>query len=182
MSGEKLEIDPIQPQNSFWSSRQKAISHCMDSIAWCEITGETSAYNSTLRIVYSISPSSQQYDNIMPSSSLSSSSKSNATMATFKHYDFVTNAVTAREIVQKINNIIEVRSSGTRREYLQKRSITTRKGGLDPLKRNVGGGSSSGTGSGGSSSGGSSAMKTNIIIGDKRKLLGKISPKKKPSV
>lgn len=185
VSGEKLEIDPIQPQNSFWSSRQKAISHCMDSIAWCEITSDASAYNATLRIVYSISSSSQQFDNIMPSSSLSSSTKSSAaTMATFKHYDFVTNAETAREIVQKINNIIEVRSSGTRREYLTKRSITSGKGNnqSDSLKRTstgVGSSSNSGTGSGGSN--GSNAMKSNII-GDKRKLLGKISPKKKPSV
>lgn len=52
ISGEKLEIDPVQPQNSKFWSRQKPISHSMDLVVWCEIE-ETTRSRSTVRIVYS---------------------------------------------------------------------------------------------------------------------------------
>lgn len=155
ISGEKLEIDPVQPQNSKFWSRQKAINHSMDSVAWCEIVGETSSYNLCIRIVYSVTNDTQKGNQSMHTS------------ASFKHYDFVANAVTAREIVEKINNIIEVRSSATRREYLNKHY-------LSPGNRLGVTSSGSGSGSGsGRSSGGSTGIQT-----EKRKGLGKISPKK----
>lgn len=161
VSGEKLEIDPIQPQHSFWTSRQKAISYCMDSIAWCELTNQTSAYNATIRIVYSVTSPQEVHQ------SKAGTMMAIQTSTNFKHYDFVTNAVDAREIVQKINNIIEVRSSGTRREYLAKRSLTSTNT-TDGSIRSSGGG------------GGGGVITPSIV--DKRKVLGKISPKKKASV
>lgn len=167
VSGEKLEIDPIQPQSSFFS-RQKAISHCMDLIAWCELTNETSAYNATIRIVYSVS-SPQVVHQPKAGTIMAIQTSTN-----FKHYDFVTKAVTAREIVQKINNIIEVRSSGTRREYLAKRSSSNTS---DGSNRSSSGG---GAGGGGGATGAGTSMTSSVI--DKRKVLGKISPKKKASV
>lgn len=47
--------------------------------------------------------------------------------SSFRHYDFITNPVTAAEIVEKINNIIEVRSSTSRREYLARYPTATKK-------------------------------------------------------
>lgn len=47
------------------------------------------------------------------------------TSASFKHYDFETDQNTADEIVQKINLILELRSSASRKEYLTAREKKT---------------------------------------------------------
>lgn len=53
ISGEKLEIDPVQQKTSKFSlSRQKAVSHHIDSIAWCEII-DTKSSKSYFRVLYS---------------------------------------------------------------------------------------------------------------------------------
>lgn len=55
ISGEKLEIDPVQQKSSkFTLVRQKAVSYPMDSIAWCEIT-DFKTHKSSFRIMYSLS-------------------------------------------------------------------------------------------------------------------------------
>lgn len=56
ISGEKIEIDPIQQKNSTFnfSMKQKAISHHMDTIAWCEIT-DVKTNRTSFKIVYSLS-------------------------------------------------------------------------------------------------------------------------------
>lgn len=54
ISGEKIEIDPVQQKSSkFALVRQKAVSHHMDSVAWCDIIEEKSRENKTVfRIIY----------------------------------------------------------------------------------------------------------------------------------
>ena len=40
----------------------------------------------------------------------------------YKHHDFETDARTAKEIISKVNNILEMRSSPVRKEYLSQRT------------------------------------------------------------
>lgn len=52
ISGERIEIDPVQQKSSkLMPFKQKAVSHHMDTIAWCEITDIKSS-RSTFKIVY----------------------------------------------------------------------------------------------------------------------------------
>lgn len=118
ISGEKLEIDPVQAQNSKFWSRQKAINHNMDSIVWCEIIDDSSPHRVCFRIVYSYTPTADG----QPSSPVQHSN-----ISTFRHYDFITDAIMAKEIVEKINHILDVRSSESRREYLSNYARTDRK-------------------------------------------------------
>lgn len=124
ISGEKLEIDPVQPQNSKFWSRQKPISHSMDLVVWCEIE-ETTRSRSTLRIVYSAGIVNN--DSILLQQQTQQQQQHNDGNSSFRHYDFITNPVTAAEIVEKINNIIDVRSSTSRREYLARYPAATKK-------------------------------------------------------
>lgn len=116
ISGEKLEIDPVQAQNSKFWSRQKAINHNMDMIVWCEIIDDSSVHRVCFRIVYSPTADGQ------PSSPVQHSN-----ISTFRHYDFLTDAVMAKEIVEKVNHILDVRSSNYRREYLSNYARSDRK-------------------------------------------------------
>lgn len=118
ISGEKLEIDPVQAQNSKFWSRQKAISHNMDLIVWCDIIDDSSVHRVCFRIVYSHTPS----DVVQPSSPVQHSNSS-----TFRHYDFLTDAIMAKEIVEKVNHILDVRSTESRREYVSNYARTDRK-------------------------------------------------------
>lgn len=121
ISGEKLEIDPVQPQNSKFF-RQKPISHSMESVVWCDIE-ESARSRTVVRIVYCSSPDAlqtQQQQQLQSPHSIDTNSS-------FRHYDFVTNPVIAAEIVEKINNITEVRSSSNRREYLLRHPNATKK-------------------------------------------------------
>lgn len=53
VSGEKIEIDPIQQKNSkFTFVRQKPVSHHIDSVAWCEFTDVKSS-STAFRVTYS---------------------------------------------------------------------------------------------------------------------------------
>uniref|UniRef100_A0A1Y1K0I4 Uncharacterized protein n=1 Tax=Photinus pyralis TaxID=7054 RepID=A0A1Y1K0I4_PHOPY len=55
ISGEKIEIDPLQQKNSkFTFVRQKPVSHHIDSVAWCEVT-DTKSSGTAFRVVYSSS-------------------------------------------------------------------------------------------------------------------------------
>lgn len=144
ISGEKIEIDPIQQKNNFWT-RQKASNHSMESIALCEEI-ESKGDRKIFRIVYSPTFGLPQQHRLLQhqhsvdayllaaAAAASSSSTTTATSSTmhhhhltssplqssasFKHYDFESEAKMADEIVKKINNILEVRSSTSRREYL----------------------------------------------------------------
>ncbi|XP_022900434.1 stress-activated map kinase-interacting protein 1 isoform X2 [Onthophagus taurus] len=103
ISGEKIEIDPVQQKNSkFPFVRQKAVSYHMDSIACCDIV-DAKSNRAVFRIVYSA---------IDPANSGSFGQTMN-----FKHYDFESDLNTAKAIAQKINQILEIRSSVSRKEY-----------------------------------------------------------------
>ncbi len=124
ISWEKLEIDPVQTQNSKFWSRQKAISHNMDSVVWCEII-EGSVHRVCFRIVYSHSPNAiDGGGGGQPSSPVQ---HSNSGTLNFRHYDFLTDAIMANEIVEKINHILDVRSTESRREYVSNYARTDRK-------------------------------------------------------
>lgn len=120
ISGEKLEIDPVQAQNTKFWSRQKPISHSMESVVWCDIEEQTRS-RAFVRIVYSTTTPN---DSFLHSNHHQQHHDNNPS---FRHYDFITNPVTAAEIVDKINNIIEVRSSASRREYLSRYPTATKK-------------------------------------------------------
>lgn len=124
ISGEKLEIDPVQPQNTKFWSRQKPISHSMESVVWCDIEEHTRS-GAIVRIVYSTLTSNDSFSQLNHQQQQSQQHHDNN--LTFRHYDFKTNPVTANEIVEKINNIIDVRSSAIRREYLSRFPTTIKK-------------------------------------------------------
>ncbi|XP_053695431.1 stress-activated map kinase-interacting protein 1 [Sabethes cyaneus] len=127
ISGDKLEIDPVQQKSAakFWP-RQKSANHSMDSIAHCSLV-ERKTSKAVLRIVYSATSypqglsASSGTEFVMSSPTIRQQQQSGQT-ALFKHYDIETDPATAQEIVEKINNILEVRSSPVRREYIASRS------------------------------------------------------------
>ncbi|CAH0559047.1 unnamed protein product [Brassicogethes aeneus] len=119
ISGEKIEIDPIQQKNSKFPnlSKQKAISHHMDTIAWCEITDVKNS-KTCFKIVYSLTFGGSVPNTADNSFGSYSFSPVLQTSASFKHYEFETDNSTALDIVQKINSILELRSSSSRKEYI----------------------------------------------------------------
>ncbi|XP_049954431.1 target of rapamycin complex 2 subunit MAPKAP1 [Schistocerca serialis cubense] len=105
ISGEKVEIDPVVQQkvaSKFWG-RQKAVSYDMDNVAACDLTDTKSGGRATFRLVYHHAPSAEQ---------------NQPAAASYKHHDFEADHATADEIVQKVNHILELRSSVRRKEYL----------------------------------------------------------------
>lgn len=149
ISAEKLEIDPVQQQNSRFWSHQKAISHSMDAVVWCEISDEPSPQRALVKIVYcplmgggsaemgsvggrgsgrmqastltdgsspAVLVSGQSAGGAGGGGSLNGLASPNA----YRSYKFLTDVVTAQEIVDKVRNILEVRSSPARCEYMQR--------------------------------------------------------------
>ncbi|XP_071802798.1 target of rapamycin complex 2 subunit MAPKAP1-like [Asterias amurensis] len=97
VSGDKIEIDPVsQPKTTaakFWSSKQKAVSIDTDRLAACALTDEKPSGKTVFRLTYkSISHE-------------------------FKHRDFETDHSSAKQIVSKINQILELRASAVRNDY-----------------------------------------------------------------
>ncbi|KAK2584441.1 hypothetical protein KPH14_006821 [Odynerus spinipes] len=114
ISGEKIEIDPVitgKGASKFWN-RQRAVSYHIDNIAWCEIT-ENKGSKTTFTLVYT--PHSSTLDSLSGSSSHTHSLHQSAS---FKNHDFEADSITAEEIVRKINHILELHSSTSRKEYL----------------------------------------------------------------
>uniref|UniRef100_A0A182K939 Uncharacterized protein n=1 Tax=Anopheles christyi TaxID=43041 RepID=A0A182K939_9DIPT len=105
ISGDRFEIDPI-PNNpgKFWN-RQKPACHTMDSVAACTIV-ERKNLKAVLRLVYCTA-------NVV--------SGDTEGPVSFKHYDIETTLDTAEQIMEKVNNILEVRLSPIRREYMRRR-------------------------------------------------------------
>lgn len=112
ISAEKLEIDPVQPQSAKFWSHQKAISHSMDSVLSCELVDRLSS-DPVIRIYYCQTRSNEDGSG----TKLGSPSSSNGSESVRSYY-FITDKNTAHEIVNKIRNIIEVRSSEARRDLL----------------------------------------------------------------
>ncbi|XP_047352649.1 target of rapamycin complex 2 subunit MAPKAP1 [Vespa velutina] len=114
ISGEKIEIDPVitgKGASRFWN-RQRAVSYHIDNIAWCEIT-ENKGSKTIFTLVYT--PHSSTLDSLSASSSQTHSLHQSAS---FKNHDFEADSMTAEEIVRKINHILELHSSTSRKEYL----------------------------------------------------------------
>lgn len=174
ISGEKLEIDPVQQKNSKFWSRQKAISYNIESIAYSEIidqksnkailriwyltlqppgtfincatgggssgnnNGSGSGFNVVGLGIANFFPDSLSYhhiksNNIQPDVFITSSVSPRHTNYSvnyhnFKYYDFETDILTAQQIVDKLNFILEVRSSVIRREFLVARDKKKDKG------------------------------------------------------
>lgn len=108
VSGEKIEIDPVQQRNTtrFWI-KPKAVSLPFDLVASCELL-ETKPNKSTFRILYSNS-NGPYYGSLDTSTSAPKM---------FKHYDFETDLSTAQEIVSKVGNILTLHMSNSRRKYM----------------------------------------------------------------
>ncbi|KAK9871200.1 hypothetical protein WA026_011481 [Henosepilachna vigintioctopunctata] len=115
ISGEKIEIDPIQPKTSkFFLSKQKPVSCHMDSVAWCEII-DSKGSKTVFKVFYS-----SGYGNYKMENEVNNLSPLQAS-ASFKHFDFEAEHNIAEEIVDKINLILDLRSSHSRKEYLAAR-------------------------------------------------------------
>ncbi|XP_055380351.1 stress-activated map kinase-interacting protein 1 [Condylostylus longicornis] len=151
ISGERLEIYPVSSNNKFWS-KQKAISHNIESIGFCEIL--TKKTNKAVLRIWYLNPFPQSssfhfgesgsilkghpfgqlgFSNVTgvtggTNTSLTSSSSSPqhfnpnipsiSSSSSFKYYDFETDQITAQQILNKMNFILEVRSTATRKEFL----------------------------------------------------------------
>lgn len=105
ISGEKLEIDPVQQKNTKFWGKQKAVSQPMDFIAGCEKLEERQK-KTIFRVYYA--PNALSLETASPPEAASH----------FKQYDFETDHQTAAEIISKVNNILEISANSSRREYL----------------------------------------------------------------
>uniref|UniRef100_A0AAG5DU58 Stress-activated map kinase-interacting protein 1 n=1 Tax=Anopheles atroparvus TaxID=41427 RepID=A0AAG5DU58_ANOAO len=116
ISGDRFEVDPTpQKASKFWN-RQKPAYHTMDSVAACSII-DRKASRALVRLVYCAS-------GIVSPGGVGSSSMPGGppeAPVSFKHYDIETDPDTAEQIVEKVNNILEVRLSPVRREYMRRR-------------------------------------------------------------
>jgi hypothetical protein len=141
ISGEKIEIDPVQKNSKFVLVKQKPINHDIDMVAWCE-TVDSRSNRTVFRIFYAQSfGNSSGQDNgtnffylvgivTLILFSVSTLNSPLQTSTVFKSYDFEADHAIAEEIVYKINLILELRSSDTRKEYLaaQERKYYKKKG------------------------------------------------------
>ncbi|XP_052790210.1 target of rapamycin complex 2 subunit MAPKAP1-like isoform X2 [Mya arenaria] len=93
VSGEKVEIDPVVGKGSARLFRQRAVTYAADNIAACDIMEDKDGGKSVFRLTYFSGHE-------------------------FKHHDFEAETNTCNEIVQKFNNILELRLSPVRKEYV----------------------------------------------------------------
>ncbi|XP_033119134.1 target of rapamycin complex 2 subunit MAPKAP1-like isoform X2 [Anneissia japonica] len=97
LSGEKIEIVPIMQQKTKTSklwTKQKAYSISSDKLADCTIVSEGKSGKSVFRLVYL------------------------ATSRDFKYHEFESKTEDIKEIVAKITQVLDLRSSQVRRDYL----------------------------------------------------------------
>ncbi|KAJ8680845.1 hypothetical protein QAD02_016632 [Eretmocerus hayati] len=115
VSGEKIEIDPVvsgKGASRFWH-RQRAVSYHMDNVAWCELT-EHKGSRSYFTVVYT-PHTSITLEGLNVSMGHHQSLRRSAT---FKSHEFESESSVAEEIVRKVNHILELRNSSSRKEYL----------------------------------------------------------------
>ncbi|XP_067661871.1 target of rapamycin complex 2 subunit MAPKAP1-like [Haliotis asinina] len=106
VSGEKVEIDPVTNKGTGRLFKQKAVTYDADTIADCDIVENRSNGKCVFRMMYQ-------------------------TNHDYKHHDFEVEEEVATEIVQKINNILELRLSQTRKDFV---AIRDKKRKRDSLK------------------------------------------------
>nr|KAG5701742.1 hypothetical protein BaRGS_004344 [Batillaria attramentaria] len=93
ISGEKVEIDPVSVRGTARLFRQRAVTYDADSIADCDLLEKKSNGRAVFRMIY-------------------------LTGHDYKHHDFETDMDIAMEIVQKVKNILELRLSPIRKEFM----------------------------------------------------------------
>lgn len=110
ISGEKVEIDPVSVRGTARLFRQRAVTYDADSIADCDLLEKKSSGRAVFRMIY-------------------------LTGHDYKHHDFETDMDIAMEIVQKVKNILELRLSPIRKEFMlsQDRKLKKR----DSLKYSI---------------------------------------------
>ncbi|KAK3087119.1 hypothetical protein FSP39_001919 [Pinctada imbricata] len=94
ISGEKIEIDPVATKGSVKFLRQKPTTHDLDSIASCDKIEDKSSGKSLFSLTY-VSDKDQ-----------------------YKHLEFEAESDVAKEIIRKVNSILELRLSPVRKEYV----------------------------------------------------------------
>ena len=122
ISGEKVEIDPLQQKNAnYFFKSVKAIHYSMDSVAWCDISSRKSS-----RFEFKIAHNPMFFDPLAfgPSTSTSLVESSSPTSYDLKIHTFETDPTSAEEIVMKMKNILMLRTSSVRREYLNRHEKT----------------------------------------------------------
>lgn len=135
ISAEKIEIDPLQQKSSSYFFKQKSSHFVMDAVAWCEITSRKSsrcefriAYNPLFFDPFSTSSTlptastSFSFSSAVNTSHTSNTSSEVAMPASYslKTHSFETDPLSAEEIVLKVNNILLLRTSSVRREFLNR--------------------------------------------------------------
>lgn len=134
ISAEKIEIDPLSQKSSNYFFKQKSSHFVMDAVAWCEITTRKSsrfefriAYNPLFYDPFSITTASTSFSSsAVVNNSVSYSESSMPTSYSLKIITFETDPTSAEEIVLKVNNILLLRTSSVRREFLNRQEKKTR--------------------------------------------------------
>jgi hypothetical protein len=126
ISAEKIEIDPLSQKSSNIFFKQKSSHFVMDAVAWCEIATRKSS-----RFEFRIAYNPLFYEPLpapigSTSSNNSFSEASLATSYSLKIITFETDPTSAEEIVLKVNNILLLRTSSVRREFLNRQEKKTR--------------------------------------------------------
>ncbi|XP_060602079.1 target of rapamycin complex 2 subunit MAPKAP1-like [Ruditapes philippinarum] len=101
ISGEKVEIDPVASKSGTKLFRQKPVTYEADSIASCDMIEEKDGGKSVFRLTYF------GHD--------------------YKHHDFEGDSEMCKEIVHKMNNILELRLSPVRKDYVAQRDKKLKK-------------------------------------------------------
>lgn len=96
VSGEKVEIDPVASKGTTLFFRQKAVTYEADMIAACDLQEEKSNGKTVFRLICYAG-----HD--------------------YRNYDFEADHAVAKEIIQKINNILNLLLSQVRKTYLASR-------------------------------------------------------------
>ncbi|CAI9741462.1 Hypothetical predicted protein [Octopus vulgaris] len=102
VSGEKVEIDPVASKGTALFFRQKAVTYEADMIAACDLLEEKSNGKSIFRLICFAG-----HD--------------------YRHYDFEADHAVAKEIIQKVNNILNLLLSQVRKTYLASRGKKLKK-------------------------------------------------------
>lgn len=117
ISGEKVEIDPLQQKNAnYFFKPVKAIHYSMDSVCWCDISSRKS---SRFEFKIAHNPMFLETQAFGPSTSLVET-VSSPTSYTLKVHTFETDPTSAEEIIMKVRNILVLRTSSVRNEYMNR--------------------------------------------------------------
>ncbi|KAI8429546.1 hypothetical protein MSG28_000177 [Choristoneura fumiferana] len=111
ISLDKIEVEPLTANKHYFMSKSKYFLHTIDTIAWCQML-EAKSSKCVFRIVYTGKQAAS------PNRNTSSFFQPNNE---YKFHVFESDHATAKEIVEKINTILEMRNSPCRREYKEKK-------------------------------------------------------------